>query len=81
MDNTTVTTVLHLLWVFSQLSVLGFGGGKGIIPQMHTDAVTTYQWVSVAAVHRVLYDRQARPRTDDDLCRPDRLRRDPARGR
>ena len=39
-------TLIHLLSVFSQLSVLGFGGGKGIIPQMHTDAVTTYRWVT-----------------------------------
>ncbi|MGC1380039.1 MAG: chromate transporter [Candidatus Baltobacteraceae bacterium] len=39
-------TLLHLLWVFSQLSILGFGGGKGIIPQMHTDAVTNYHWVT-----------------------------------
>jgi chromate transporter len=39
-------TLLHLLWVFSQLSVLGFGGGKGIIPQMHADAVDRYHWVT-----------------------------------
>ncbi|MBV8530232.1 MAG: chromate transporter, partial [Candidatus Eremiobacteraeota bacterium] len=39
-------TVLHLLWTFSQLSVLGFGGGKGIIPQMHTDAVSKYHWLT-----------------------------------
>jgi chromate transporter len=39
-------TLLHLLWVFSQLSVLGFGGGKGIIPQMHADAVSRYHWVT-----------------------------------
>jgi chromate transporter len=44
--NGTVQTVLHLLWTFSQLSVLGFGGGKGIIPQMHADAVGHYHWVS-----------------------------------
>jgi chromate transporter len=44
--NATVTTLLHILWTFSQLSVLGFGGGKGIIPQMHRDAVVTYQWVT-----------------------------------
>ncbi len=44
--NSTVQTVIHLLWTFSQLSVLGFGGGKGIIPQMHADAVTRYQWVT-----------------------------------
>jgi len=44
--NASVSTLLHLLWTFSQLSVLGFGGGKGIIPQMHADAVTQYQWIS-----------------------------------
>lgn len=44
----TLSTALHLLWTFSQLSVLGFGGGKGIIPQMHRDAVVTYQWVTSA---------------------------------
>jgi chromate transporter len=44
--NATVSTLLHILWTFSQLSVLGFGGGKGIIPQMHRDAVVTYQWVT-----------------------------------
>ncbi len=37
---------LHLLWVFGVLSVLGFGGGKGIIPQMHAQAVTQYHWVT-----------------------------------
>ncbi|HEY1868767.1 MAG TPA: chromate transporter [Candidatus Cybelea sp.] len=44
--NSTVHTVLHLLWTFGQLSVLGFGGGKGIIPQMHADAVDHYKWVT-----------------------------------
>jgi chromate transporter len=38
--------LLHLLWVFAQLSVLGFGGGKGIIPQMHADVVNHYHWVT-----------------------------------
>ena len=46
--NPTLTTALHLLWTFSQLSVLGFGGGKGIIPQMHRDAVIHYQWITDA---------------------------------
>jgi len=44
--NATLQTILHLLWTFSQLSVLGFGGGKGIIPQMHAEAVTRYRWVT-----------------------------------
>ncbi|HEX3670971.1 MAG TPA: chromate transporter [Candidatus Cybelea sp.] len=46
--NGTLQTVLHLLWTFSQLSVLGFGGGKGIIPQMHADAVDRYHWITSA---------------------------------
>jgi chromate transporter len=41
-----VSNILHLLWVFSQLSVLGFGGGKGIIPQMHREVVQQYHWVT-----------------------------------
>jgi chromate transporter len=44
--NATTETFLHLLWTFSQLSVLGFGGGKGIIPQMHADAVGQFHWVT-----------------------------------
>lgn len=44
--NNTAQTVLHLLWTFGQLSVLGFGGGKGIIPQMHADAVGRFGWVT-----------------------------------
>jgi chromate transporter len=44
--NDSLRTVLHLLWTFAQLSVLGFGGGKGIIPQMHEDAVGHYHWVT-----------------------------------
>lgn len=44
--HNTLQTVLHLLWTFGQLSVLGFGGGKGIIPQMHADAVGRYHWVT-----------------------------------
>jgi len=44
--NSNLQTILHLLWTFGQLSVLGFGGGKGIIPQMHADAVERYRWVT-----------------------------------
>lgn len=41
-----ISTALHVLWTFSVLSVLGFGGGKGIIPQMHHDVVMQYHWVT-----------------------------------
>ncbi len=46
MNAASFNTALHLLWTFSQLSVLGFGGGKGIIPQMHREAVNTFGWVT-----------------------------------
>jgi chromate transporter len=46
--SSALSTALHLLWTFSQLSILGFGGGKGIIPQMHQDAVSRYHWISNA---------------------------------
>jgi chromate transporter len=41
-----VDVYLRLLLVFSELSVLGFGGGKGIIPEMHHLSVSQYQWVT-----------------------------------
>jgi chromate transporter len=44
--NSAAHNVLHLLYVFSTLSVLGFGGGKGIIPEMHTQVVGNYKWVT-----------------------------------
>ncbi len=43
-----MSNLLHLLWTFSVLSVLGFGGGKGIIPEMHRQVVGQYQWVTNA---------------------------------
>lgn len=36
----------RLVQVFGVLSILGFGGGKGIIPQMHMDTVEHYHWVT-----------------------------------
>jgi chromate transporter len=39
---------LQVLRVFFVLSVLGFGGGKGIFPQMHAQTVDAYHWVSAA---------------------------------
>jgi chromate transporter len=41
-----MATLLRLALVFGSLSIIGFGGGKGIIPQMHEDAVNQFQWVT-----------------------------------
>jgi chromate transporter len=38
----------RLALVFGVLSLLGFGGGSAIIPQMHADVVDTYHWISSA---------------------------------
>jgi chromate transporter len=39
-------TLLRLAMAFGTLSILGFGGGKGIIPQMRDDAVVQFHWVT-----------------------------------
>lgn len=39
-------TLIRLAVVFGSLSLLGFGGGKGIIPQMNEAAVAQFHWVS-----------------------------------
>jgi chromate transporter len=38
----------RLALVFALLSLLGFGGGSAIIPQMHADVVDRYHWISSA---------------------------------
>jgi chromate transporter len=41
-----MTTGLRIVAVFSLLSILGFGGGKVIIPQLHHDSVAQYHWIT-----------------------------------
>jgi chromate transporter len=43
-----IETLVRLAMAFGALSILGFGGGKGIIPQMHDDAVNQFHWVTSA---------------------------------
>ena len=42
----------RLALVFATLSLLGFGGGSAIIPQMHADAVDRYHWITSAEFAR-----------------------------
>jgi chromate transporter len=42
----------RLTIVFGILSLLGFGGGRAIIPQIYADAVLRYHWVSAAEFAR-----------------------------
>jgi chromate transporter len=42
----------RLAVVFAILSLLGFGGGSAIIPQMHTDVVEGFHWITSAEFAR-----------------------------
>jgi chromate transporter len=45
-------TLARLAFVFAMLSLLGFGGGSAIIPQMHHDVVDHYGWITSAEFAR-----------------------------
>ena len=38
--------LLHLVWLFAMLSMLAFGGGAGVIPDMQRAAVEQYHWLT-----------------------------------
>ena len=42
----------QLIAVFAVLSVLGFGGGNAIVPQMYTDVVTHHHWITAVGFAR-----------------------------
>ncbi len=39
-------TLLQLFWLFALLSMVAFGGGAGVIPDIQRAAVTSYQWLT-----------------------------------
>ncbi len=41
-----IVTLLHLAWLFAGLSMLAFGGGAGVIPDMQRAAVDVHQWMT-----------------------------------
>ncbi|HTJ24815.1 MAG TPA: chromate transporter [Candidatus Limnocylindria bacterium] len=45
-------TLGRLALVFAVLSLLGFGGGSAIIPQMHADVVDRFRWITSAEFAR-----------------------------
>jgi chromate transporter len=42
----SLEVALRIITVFGTLSVLGFGGGRGIFPQMRLDVVEHYHWLT-----------------------------------
>ncbi|MBE7518101.1 MAG: chromate transporter [Thermoflexaceae bacterium] len=47
-----MSELLELLWVFARLSLVAFGGGIGILPEMEREAVGAHGWVT----HREFVD-------------------------
>jgi chromate transporter len=44
--------VARMAWVIATLSMLGFGGGNAVFPQLYTDSVDVYHWVTAAEFSR-----------------------------
>ena len=44
--------MLRMMLVIATLSVLGFGGGNAVFPQLYTDSVDVYHWVTPAEFSR-----------------------------
>jgi len=41
-----IATLLKLFWLFAILSMLAFGGGAGVMPDIQRAAVETYRWMT-----------------------------------
>jgi chromate transporter len=41
-----MATLLVIFWLFALLSLVAFGGGANVIPDIQRAAVTTYQWMT-----------------------------------
>jgi chromate transporter len=41
-----IATLLILFWLFALLSMVAFGGGAGVIPDIQRAAVETYHWLT-----------------------------------
>ena len=41
-----IATLLQLFWLFALLSMVAFGGGANVIPDIQRAAVQTYQWMT-----------------------------------
>jgi chromate transporter len=53
--------LLHILLLFSSLSLLSIGGGNSVIPEMHLKSVHDYHWLTDAQFADVFAISQAAP--------------------
>jgi chromate transporter len=44
--------MIRMMLVIATLSMLGFGGGNAVFPQLYTDSVDVYHWVTAAEFSR-----------------------------
>lgn len=44
--------MMRMALVIATLSVLGFGGGNAVFPQLYTDSVDVYHWITAAEFSR-----------------------------
>ena len=64
--------LLALTLVFTQLSLLAFGGGNAILPEMQHQVVTVHHWMSAEQFSSMFAIAQAAPgpRRPDPLAQP-----------
>ncbi len=55
------TTLLALALIFTQLSLLAFGGGNSVLPEMQRQVVTVHGWMSAADFAALFALAQAAP--------------------
>jgi chromate transporter len=56
-----ISTLLTLALVFAELSLLAFGGGNSILPEMHRQAVDVQHWMSAREFDNLFAIAQAAP--------------------
>jgi chromate transporter len=54
-------TLLNISFLFGLLSILSIGGGNSVLPEMHREAVTHYQWLTEKQFSDVFAISQAAP--------------------
>ena len=54
-------TFIHIITLFSSLSLMSIGGGNTVLPEMHLKAVRDYQWLTDAQFAVVFAISQAAP--------------------
>ncbi|MGB8467059.1 MAG: chromate transporter [Terrimicrobiaceae bacterium] len=54
-------TLLHVIFLFSSLSLLSIGGGNTVLPEMHTKTVNDYGWMTDSQFADIFAISQAAP--------------------